>query len=780
MFIPFDEETLTVRSGIRDLIERVLLPESLVPGPFDADPSAKARAHRAFQESVRGAALEVPLSLTDESGGYRFEISGRADMIEDLPGGARRVTEVKTTGEVPPADRSGIPAAFVMQLYFYARALAGGPPSGSGVSMRLVVLPCSRDDPPPVEYELDASAPGLEEQWRAMLGTAAGLLSIWRDRRSRQLARLASGGVFPYRDRRPGQERLELLSEEAAANSGRVLVEAPTGTGKTAAILSGALAAAIPPSCRVFFLTSKNTQRRICLETIRGMRDAGLDLAVTVMDSRERMCAAGNARCRASECGFAESFGSRVRDSGILESLMEKGLVEPADLKAEAAAAGVCPFELQLARARHCDLVVGDYNYAFDPSVRLRRFFDDPPEEARSVLLVDEAANLPSRAREYYSPGISSALVDAAFPLPKRFGSFRRLLGGLRGSLERLGSDPALAGGGEIEIDPATDLCLRPEAWAEKFAKLEIPPSDELIDVFFAVSAMAKVSALAGGGFHLLCRKDGGGTTVQWFCTDASRFTGERFASSRASVCFSATLMPLEHHRDLLGLGEESVMESLPWPFPENSLSVWVDGYVDTRYRARARSMPMLVKRISGLVATMPGTWVLFFPSYGYMDAAARALGQVSDALLVQRPGMDQQSRDSFMAELEKGGKLVLTVSGGIFSEGVDLRAPDLRGAAVVGPSLPSVDLRSDLLRADFSASGRDGFRCASVIPGMSRVIQAAGRLVRKPGDRAVLLLLDGRFLSPPYSDLLPAHWLRDGRPRRASWSMREIREFWE
>ncbi len=780
MFLSFEEETLTVRSGIRDLIERVLLPEDLAPGLFEPDPAARARAHRAFQESVPGAAIEVPLSLGEECGGYRFVVTGRADMVESFPDGGARVTEVKTVGEDGTRYVTSVPPAHAMQLYFYARALAGGSPGLEGVSARLVILPCTRGDPPPVEIPLDTDRRLLDASWRSMLETAAGLLDIWRARRASQLARLAQGGIFPYGSRRPGQERLEELAAQAVADSGCLLVEAPTGVGKTAAILAGALREAIPLGCRVFFLTSKNTQRRICLETISRMRDSGLDLAVTVMDSRERMCARGLARCRAAECLFASGFGTRVRESGVLERLLALGTAEPSVLRDEAVREGVCPFELQLARSRHCDLILGDYNYAFDPNVRLRRFFDEPDESPRNVLLVDEAANLPSRAREYYSPGITAALVDAAFPLPKGLSTFRSPLNRLRAALERLASDPALEQEHEIEIPSDSELELRPEAWMDRLKKIDTPVTDQIYDVVFAVVAMARIQGVAGSAFHLLCRRDGDGPAVQWFCTDASPFTGERFRSSRAAVCFSATLRPLEHHRDLLGLGGDTLLESLPWPFPRDNLAVWIDRFVDTRYRSRAKSLPMLVRRIMMLCDIRPGTYLLFFPSYGYMNAAEKALACAGARLLVQRQGMTPAERDSFMEELESGGHLVLTVSGGIFSEGVDLRAPDLRGAAVVGPSLPSLDLRSGILAADFALSGRDGFTCASVIPGMSRVIQAVGRLLRKPADHGVVLLFDGRFLSEPYSGLIPGHWLEDGDPRLASWTMKEIGDFWK
>ncbi len=774
MFLRLEEDGITVRTGITCLLERVLLPEELGSEGGGPDLDTRLRAHRAYQDSLEGASLEVPLEMRVESGGFAFVVSGRADAVQ--PGDpADRVTEVKTVATRAEAEGLVPRPSHLMQLCFYARALEA---SGRTVTARLALVPCDRGEAP-LELEVDPHDPALEAEWTGMFEAAADLLRMAVDRRTSQLAALERLD-FPYPERRPGQLRIEEICRRTVAGGGRTLLEAPTGTGKTAAVLTGALREALPADLVLFLLTSKNTQRRIAVETMHALRGSGLPVTAVVLEARERMCLSGSSRCRAPDCAFGCSFGSRVRSAGLLRKLVAAGVSEPGSVRGAAEDAGVCPFELSLALSLHCDLVVCDYNYVFDPGVYLRRFFAEPREASRCVLLVDEAANLPSRAREYWSPALSSGQILALPSLRGRLARFRKLVKPIGAFLEEAACDPGLDGAPEAVLPEGTALPLRPEAWAREAARIDGSLPDPLFDLMMSVVRMARTAQVADGRFDLLCRLEGGGAAVQWFCKDASAFTGERFDSCHSSVCFSATLRPAEHWAVMLGLGGGAVTESVPWPFPVRNLAVLVDRFVDTRYRARRRTLRMLVRRIMDLYGTKPGTWLVFFPSFEYLEMAAGLFASEGAPVLVQGQGLDQAGRDAFMADVEEGDHLVLTVSGGIFAEGVDLRAPSRRGAVIVGPSIPPPDLRNGLLSAYWEDRGMDGFLTASVIPGMSRVIQAAGRLVRNAGDRGVIVLLDPRFADEPYSCLLPTHWTDCGRPEMLSWTMREVIEFWD
>jgi DNA excision repair protein ERCC-2 len=771
LFLRLDDDLRTVRAPVTGFLEKVMLPSTLAAPAPEIDLAARQRAHREFQESV-GGEIEVPVTLEESFGGFRFLLAGRADIVESTADGLR-LTEIKTTARGRPPTLMDADPSWLMQTYSYARAMKAA--GAAGLSARLVLVPC-RGGFDPLEIPVDPDDQGMESQWLDLLSEASRHLTRAVARHRGQVAALEDP-VFPWESRRPGQDLLERISARTVGSGTWSLVEAPTGTGKTAAVLAGALSEALPRRMRVFFLTSKNTQRLTAVSTVGAMAGRGLPVSSIVIEARAAICASCHTRCKPLECTFSRVFGPRVRSGGLLHELLSGWVVLPDRVRELAARHGVCPYELQLAASEHCDIVICDCNYAFDPSVHLRRFFDDPSTAVDNVLLVDEAANLPSRARDYYSPQISAAMVDAAASSLKGFRRFGKLVAELAGAFEELALVPLE--NGEEETDPSVLSCLRPEAWAREVLQTEKTLPDPIFDLFMAVVGMSRIAGLADGRFHLLLRRDSGRPVLQWFCKDASEFTGETFRSCASAVCFSATLRPLDHHRELLGLGPETRTASLPWPFPRENLRVWVDPGVDTRFRLRQASLPELAGRITRLVSMRPGTYLVFFPSYEYLAMAAPQLSDAGPPVLVQRPGMTAHERAEFLAALAGCDHLVLTVAGGIFAEGVDLVAPARRGAIVVGPCLPAPDLRQSLLSGYYEDRGLGGFVTASAMPGISRVVQAAGRLVRSPSDRGVIVLMDRRFGWHPFVDLLPEHWLEDGRPRMLGSEMGEIEAFW-
>jgi len=627
--------------------------------------------------------------------------------------------------------------------------------------------------------DVDPADPRIASAWMDLLRGVSEDLE--REVRIREAQRKGlETFTFPWEDMRPGQGDMMEASASAVEEGSCALIEAPTGTGKTAAVLSGALPEVLARRLTLFFLTAKDTHKKIVRETLERMTAGGLPVRAIFITARERICLAGNRRCRMEDCRYAQHFGSGVRDNDLPGRLLAAGIIDPAVLLVEAASAVVCPFELSLLLSLYCDVVVCDYNYAFDPHVFLRRFFADPATAASCALLIDEAANLVPRSREYYSPGMRESTLKALKPLPKEMRSFSRLLTPWRklfSSLERQAVDEGLP---EFELPRTLELPVMEDSWRRAADKALGRIPDDLIEMMFAINDFARLRDQADSRFHLLYRREKGDAIVQWFCTDASSFLGERMGACRSTTAFSATLKPQDHFRQALGMPDWTAMLRTPYPFPRENLGVWIDARVDTRYRSRQRTLPTLVARIAGIYATSPGTYLVFFPSYEYMSMAAGPLAERGLPVMVQRPGMSPPERTEFLGRIEQKDALVLTVSGGVFAEGVDLRAPARKGAIVVGPCLPSPDLRTRLLQAGYEDDGCDGFFTAMVIPGMNRVIQAAGRLIRGPEDRGVLVLMDRRFSQEPFWPLMPEHWLRDGSMPLLGEGMTELAGFWE
>ncbi len=519
----------------------------------------------------------------------------------------------------------------------------------------------------------------------------------------------------------------------------------------------------------LFFLTSKNTQKRILAETMERIIERGFFFRTIIISSREGSCPVKMERCNPEECPYAEVFGPSIRASGIVEDLTSRVLITPELLMEKAAEAMICPFELSLFISQRCDLIACDYNYVFDPGIRLKRFFEDDSTAARCALLVDEAANLPERVRGIWSPEIRSSWVERAWEQARGNRKMQNLLRPWRKLLQAYAPSPWPHREDEVELSGDVSL---PGIDRRRWQKIMAGASGSPVEVSLlcrAIYGFSRVGERIDHRFHLLARREGDDTLVQYYCTDPSTFIAEEHTRCSSISCFSATLEPMEHFARELGLSGNHISESVGWPFPRENLTVWVDTGIDTRWRNRNEQTELIVKRLIGARKKTPGTWMVFFPSFAWMEKIALAAGEMGMDHMAQKREMTTDERNSFTLRINSGDNLVMAVAGGLFAEGVDLTIPDLRGCFIAGPSLPSISLRQRLLRERYEETGRDGFVHAFAIPGINRVIQAAGRLIRNPHQRADLVLLGDRFIRSPYFGHLPEHWfplrvIRNGR----------------
>lgn len=738
-------------------------------------PRGASRLHRMFQrsESSSGRALsEVAVELETRFEDVGIRVRGRADLVRTRrDGGAERVLEVKTIA-THPGSSAGILERFpdhALQAWFYARALGG---AEGALPASLAYIHPEGKKWSSVELPLEGFSTDLDRRLDGLLRSAAAYARSEYERLVRTASRISALGL-PHPEPRPGQTGMMDLSSTVIRQGGRCLLEAPPGTGKTSAVLAGVLPPALSGMLTVFYLTSRNTQKTTVAKTLEAFLSAAPELRCMLLESRERMCPAWDDGCR--ECPLAS--GSAWLD--LLEP-PPQGILDSGRISRMAVAAGVCPFEMALAISTRCDVVVCDANYAFDPGALLRRFFTDPSSASRCVLLVDEAADLPARARDFFSPSVCRTAVERLYRHPPGDPrAVRRALRPFRKSLRE--AEASVEGTGPVELPAEMAPAVRADAWMDAWGTVT-GARGAFEDMARAAIGFERAGrqASAGGRMHLLGSRTPSGFTLEWLCTDASQWLSKRFESIHSAVCFSATLSPLEHFRMELGLPGDAVLERFDHTFPAGRLGVWVDPSVDTRLRSRGRSLDALCSRMASLMSLLPGTYLAFFPSFEYLALAATRMEASHGArVLAQEPGMRESERGSFLAEASLGGTLVMCVAGGIFSEGIDLEAPDRRGAFVAGPCLPTLDLRSRLLLERYEDDGMDGFLHACVIPGVNRVIQAAGRLTRGPGDRGILILFDRRFLENPWCGLLPRHWKHRGLLRMLDEDLSGVAAFW-
>lgn len=779
MITGLDPEASKLEIGVRRLIELVPTPGPLT-GFDGVDLRTRTRAHNSYirREVKRGAESEVRLSLRENILGVDLRVTGRADLLYRT-NGLLKVHEVKTSLN-PPADPLTEAPSHVLQLLFYCRALLEEDPSQSPEAIQaalVYVSPFPGDASEPVEVPVEVFGEDCSRMWRNLTTRVCERVAEYLDRRRRQLSALESF-PFPYHSLRTGQSRMIEEVSNSVRNDRPLLLRAPTGSGKTVAVLCGAIPECVRAAKRLFFLTAKNTQKRTVAAALDRITE-NLPVKALFLRSKDELCPEDREVCIPSRCPRAVRFAERIAEAGSIDRLLSAGVIRGAAVLEEALSTGVCPFELALAVSVWCEVIVCDYNYVYDPHVALRRFLTDDSDASRCVVLLDEAANLPPRTTGYYSPRVRRSWLNTVsnrHPLP----SLARIAEPWRRLLDSLDDRLEAASQSQIEVTGEVSLPTAGPVWSDFLADVD-EPSRALLDLLRSCRDMDSLQSLEDDRFRLIADRSDGDLFLQLYCTDPSPELGAAQERLGSVVAFSATLNPADHYLDLLGLDGDTRIVDTQYPFPEENLGVWADPRVDTRYRVRPRTLPLLARRITRLYETAAGTYLVFMPSFRYLDMLESELRQEGMELRCQRRGMSFAQRERFFARaMDQRRSIVLTVSGGIFSEGIEFDSPHLKGAVVVGPSLPGMDLRRRMLIERYQRTGGDGFYRAMVVPGMTRAVQAAGRLVRSASQRGVIVLMGSRFTSPELQKLLPSYWLQDGRLPVLSESMSEIERFWQ
>lgn len=705
---------------------------------------------------------ERPVALETRLAGRAVMVSGRMDGCDD--GGAEIVIEeVKATRAAADLAHRHHASVHWAQALLYAGLLARELADGRGFRLRLLYA-----HPDTLEtrcFERCETAAGAADFLAVTLGIYERWLRAHRlheRARDRWLQRLP----FPYPQFRPFQRAMARRAYRALRDREHLLLEAPTGSGKTAAMLYPALRGlAAAGHRRVLFLTSRSTGALAVRDAVRRMDADHGHLRHVTLIAREKACFLPGTPCEPEACPYARGYYDRVRPAVV--ELLGRRALDPATVAEVASAHTVCPFELSLDASLWCDLVIGDYNYVFDPVVRLQRFAGD----ADAALLVDECHQLAPRVRDMLSLELEAGAVKAALaePLPdalaRRVRSLGRALAALRcrerPEQERLIERPAAL---LRSIGRLVDVLAT--------AELDLGPLPATQALAFVCSRWARSDAwYQPDGFVYTAGTDGRGMRVTLTCLDAGPYLQQRFAEFGGHVRFSGTASPLALHARLHGEADAPV-ERAGNPFRAEQLAALVVADVPTYLRQRQRSLPELLNVIADVAAARPGHYLVAFPSFEYLDRAADAFQaeHPAAALSRQRPGMSDAERAAWLDDFacDRPPRLGFVVLGGVFAESVDFAAARLAGVICVGVGLPPPSLTRAALAAHFDRQGLDGSAVAYHQPAMVKVLQMAGRLLRGPGDRGVLCLVDDRFTEARYQQFFPAHWLPERVGRQA------------
>jgi DNA excision repair protein ERCC-2 len=572
---------------------------------------------------------------------------------------------------------------------------------------------------------------------------------------------------FPFAEFRPRQRQLAAAVYRSLRDRQALLAEAPTGCGKTLATVFPALKALSEAhQGRIVYLTSRTTGQRAAELALAQLQPNARIRSVTIT-AKHRTCFMPEPVCDPQRCAYARGYHDRSRPA--LRELLDGPAMDRARIEEVAEAHTVCPFELSLDAASWGDVVIGDYNYVFDPVVRLNRIrglFSEP-----SVLLVDEAHQLTDRARDMLSSTLARRTLRAALAielpteLSKALHNFDRRLVTLRREVAQThGLD---RNGFECAIELPERLIRAVTRLVELFAAQadQLPDDAVLSELSFALWGLLRAAGWYDSKrFATLLRVAGREIELEIACLDPGAHIAERLAEYEASVRFSATLSPASLVQHLHGLTDQPSVQ-IASPFPTEHLSVSIVPDISPMYQDRERTLKALVELIGTVVAAKDGNYLIALPSFAYLDrvVATHAERFPERQMLVQQRTMSQQARDDFIARFTAGHDPVVgfVVMGGVFTESVDLPGEALIGIVVVGIGLPPRSLVRDRIAAAHADNLglNNAYQVAYQQPAMTRVVQTAGRLIRTQHDRGVLCLVDPRYRNSDQRRFFPAHW---------------------
>lgn len=780
------EQKKQVRISVRALVEFVLRSgdiDNRRSGAAQKDAmAAGTRIHKKIQKRMGGNyRAEVPLKYAalDEEEDIELLVEGRADGIFEEDG-IVTIDEIK--GVYMDLERLTEPVVVHMAQamcygYFYCcdRDLDG---------VRIQLTYCNLETEEIRRFHEDRSKEELEVWFRSVIHEYfkwARYLCHHELQRNQSISGLEF--PFPYRE---GQRDLAVAVYKTISRKKRLFIQAPTGIGKTLSTIFPAVQAmGAGKASKVFYLTAKTITRTVAEGAFRILRSRGLVFTAVTITAKEKLCPMEKAECNPEACPYAKGHFDRVNEA-VFDILHLEQEMDRETVLRYAEKYRVCPFEFCLDISSWTDGIICDYNYVFDPNVRLKRYFADGAS-GDYLFLVDEAHNLVSRAREMYSASVYKEdflevkrIIKGKSPrLERQLDRCNKLLLSMKrecGDWQLLEDVTGLAAG----IMTAFSYM---ETFMEEFP--EFPDRETVLDFYFCLRDFLNVYEELDGHYRIYEEnREDGSFLVRLFCVDPSRLLSGCMDQGASTILFSATLLPVRYYKTLLSGNQEDYAVYVNSPFPEENRLLMVAEDVSSRYTRRSPSEYRKVADYIRIVTqSRPGNYMVFFPSYQYMGEIEEILEEepLKADLLVQGQGMGEAEKAEFLEEFEKERSHSLAafcVMGGVFSEGIDLKEERLIGVIVVGTGLPMVCVEQEVLKGYFDETEEKGFDFSYQYPGMNKVLQAAGRVIRTPEDRGVILLLDDRFLRRDHLELFPREWEHFQVVNRGN-AARCLEDFW-
>lgn len=568
---------------------------------------------------------------------------------------------------------------------------------------------------------------------------------------------------FPFEKYRKGQRELAIHIFNTIKEKEVLFAQAPTGIGKTiSTIFPSIKAIGSGKGERIVYLTAKTITRTVAEDAVNKLVEKGLKCRCITITAKEKICFKEKAICNPENCEYAKGYYDRVNNA-IFKIINNECILNKDKIEYYAKNEKLCPFELSLDLSIWCDIIICDYNYAFDPSARLKRFFED--DISNNILLIDEGHNLVDRAREMFSAEIHkekilivSRLIKGRAPnIYKCLSSINKYLINIRKEGQELEKNSF------YNKEQYSDLNKLLKAFLKQCDEYLVKSNNtegynEVRDLYFDIRFFINISELYSKEYVTLVELNKNDVRLKLFCVNPSKNLSKIIQKTYSTIIFSATLSPINYYIDLLGGNDKSYRLKLPSPFKKENLEVKVNS-LNVRFKRREKNIDKLCNIIYNFKKQVRGNYIIFFPSYSYMkNVYERYIELYSNLnIIIQNEHLTEKDKEEFLNNFSLSKNiLAFCVIGGIFSEGIDLPGDKLIGAIIVGVGFPKINIENDIIKDYYK---EQGLNYAYIYPGINKVMQAVGRVIRTEEDKGRVLLVDDRYNNIKYKTLLPKEW---------------------
>lgn len=775
-----------VKISVRNLVEFILRSGDIDNRIAAQDKDAMqmgAKLHRKIQKRM-GASYhpEVTLRRVVEFDTFDIQVEGRADgIIEE-----ERICIDEIKGVFKDLERMEEPVpVHLAQAKCYACIYAR---EKELAEIDVQMTYCNMETEDIRRFRESYKADELEEWFMDLMHRYekwARFQIEWREERNASVKQVE----FPY-DYRKGQRELVSSVYRTILRKKKLFIQAPTGTGKTLATVFPAVKAVGEGlGEKIFYLTAKTITRTAAAGAFNTLKEQGLKYKVITLTAKEKICFCDKAECNPEYCSYAKGHFDRVNDA-VYDMLEKQKKLTRESIERQAEDFHVCPFELSLDLSEWADGVICDYNYVFDPTAHLKRFFADNVG-GDYLFLIDEAHNLVERGREMYSDSIykedilevKKLMKDRDEKLVKSLESVNKLMLEMKRECENY----RLVESVSPFAVKLMNLLTQMERYLEEernAGNAEQP--DAFMELFFQVRQFLEIHELLDENYIQYTELEGSGRfKVKLFCVNPAQNLNHYLSQGNSTIFFSATLLPIDYYKQLLSVEKDDYAVYAESKFPQENRKILIGSEASTKYTQRGTEMyRKIADYLRSTVDGKNGNYIAFFPSYQFMEDVLEEFEKLASGveLVIQSQFMSENQREEFLEMFEEERDhpmLGFCVMGGVFSEGIDLTHDRLIGVIVVGTGIPQVCNDREIVKNYFDQRGMRGFDYAYLYPGMNKVLQSAGRVIRTEDDKGIILLLDDRFQNRQYQQLFPREWKEYEVCGRKE-IKEKMEEFWE